>query len=237
MRLLPILVLCLLPLRLAACEIALVLAVDVSGSVDVQEYDIQMQGLAAALRDGAVVGALVEGRARVALLQWTGNSRQQVTLPWREIASFAEAEALARDIETAPRAWRHFSTAIGEALRAAIALFAEVPDCRRRVIDLSGDGLSNEGPEPATLKPALGAQGIVVNALAIEGAEADLTAYFYENVIHGPGAFVATANGYADYPRRIRQKLLREITKQTAAGATPAPPGSIPAERMQTPQR
>lgn len=254
MHLLPVLALCLLPLRLAACEIALVMAVDVSGSVDPQEYDIQMRGLAAALRDGAVAGALAEGRAQVALVQWSGSSRQQVTLPWREIASFADAEALAAEVEQAPRAWRHFSTAIGEALRAAAALFAQVPDCRRRVIDLSGDGASNEGPEPAGQKPALTALGIVVNALAIEGQELDVTAlsvqgvdpdltgYYFENVIHGPGAFVATAKSFADYPDRIRQKLLREITRQTAAAQAPAQaattlPVSIPAERMQVPRR
>lgn len=210
---------CLAPLRLAACEVALVLAVDVSGSVDPQEYDIQMQGLALALRDGAVSEALVRGGAHVALLQWTGSSRQQVTLPWREIRSFDDSDALADEIAGAPRAWRNYSTAIGEALRVAADLFDEVPQCRRHVIDLSGDGLSNEGPEPASQRARLTARGITVNALAIEGAEDDLTAYFYENVIMGTGAFVATAAGYDDYPDRIRQKLLREVTKQTSQGA------------------
>ncbi|WP_323770500.1 DUF1194 domain-containing protein [Antarctobacter sp.] len=208
----------LFPTQLMACEVALVLAVDVSGSVDAQEYDIQMQGLAAALRDSAVAEALIRGRAQVALVQWTGSSRQQVTLPWREVRSFAETRALADEIANAPRAWRHFSTAIGEALRVSTLLFDTVPNCRRRVIDLSGDGLSNEGLPPDKLRSLLGARGIIVNALAIEGAaEHDLTAYFFENVIFGPGAFVATASSYAEYPDRIRQKLLRELTKQTAA--------------------
>lgn len=216
MRLFPVLAVCLLPMRLAACEVALVLAVDVSGSVDVQEYRIQMQGLAAALRDGAVAEALVRGKVRVSLVQWTGSSRQQVTIPWRKIAGFNDTETLAAEIAASPRAWRHFSTAIGEALGASAALFGDTPDCRRHVIDLSGDGVSNEGPDPATVKPDLRSLNVTVNALAIEGTEDDLTAYFYENVITGPGAFVATANGYADYPDRIRQKLLRELTRQTA---------------------
>jgi hypothetical protein len=107
--------LCIVPLRLWACEIALVLAVDVSGSVDAKEYDLQMRGLALALRDGAVSEALVSSRAQVALVQWTGSSRQQVALPWREIRSFADTEALAVAVTEAPRAWRHFSTAIGAA--------------------------------------------------------------------------------------------------------------------------
>ncbi|MGP6088161.1 DUF1194 domain-containing protein [Antarctobacter jejuensis] len=217
MRLLTLLICFLFPMRLAACEVALVLAVDVSGSVDPHEYRIQMQGLATALRDSAVAEALVRGKARVSLVQWTGSSRQQVTIPWREIGGFKDTEALAAEIAAAPRAWRHFSTAIGEALRTSATLFQTTPQCRRRVIDLSGDGLSNEGPEPQSLKPLLRALNITVNALAIEGAEHDLTGYFYENVITGPGAFVATADGYADYPDRIRQKLLRELTRQTAS--------------------
>ncbi|SNS80859.1 DUF1194 domain-containing protein [Antarctobacter heliothermus] len=218
MRLGLVIALCLLPARLIACEVALILAVDVSGSVDTQEYETQMQGLALALGDSAVAEALIRGRAQVALVQWTGSSRQQVTLPWREVRSFADTRALADEIANAPRAWRHFSTAIGEALRVSASLFDSVPHCRRRVIDLSGDGMSNEGLPPAALRTDIGDRGIIVNALAIEGAQAgDLTAYFFENVIVGPGAFVATANNYAEYPDRIRQKLLRELTKQTAA--------------------
>lgn len=217
MRLPLILFLCVMPFRLLGCDVALVLAVDVSGSVDAQEYKIQMQGLARALQDGAVSEALVKGRAQVALVQWTGTSRQQVTLPWREIDSFADAAALADDVAQAPRAWRHFSTAIGEALRASAVLFASVPQCRRRVIDLSGDGSSNEGPPPPSVRPLLAQEGIIVNGLVIEGADdEDLTAYFRKNVIFGPGAFAATAANYAEYPQRIRQKLLRELTKQTA---------------------
>lgn len=194
------------------------LAVDVSGSVDHREYAIQMQGLALALRDGAVSEALVRARAQVALVQWTGASRQQVTLPWREIAGFDASDRLARDIAEAPRAWRNFSTAVGEALEASADLFAQVPHCERRVIDLSGDGISNEGPDPINSRARLTRERITVNALAIEGEEDDLTGYFFENVIWGPGAFVATANGFEDYPPRIRQKLLRELTRQTARG-------------------
>lgn len=217
MRLCLVIAFCLLPARLIACEVALVLSVDVSGSVDTQEYDIQMQGVAQALRDSAVAEALIRGRAQVALVQWTGSSRQQVTLPWREVRSFADTRALADEVANAPRAWRHYSTAIGEALRVSANLFDSVPHCLRRVIDLSGDGVSNEGVPPAVLRADFGQRGIIVNALAIEGAQAgDLTAYFFENVIVGSGAFVATANSYAEYPDRIRQKLLRELTKQTA---------------------
>ncbi len=205
------------PLRAAACDLALVLAVDVSGSVDAEEYRIQMDGLAAGLRDGVVSEALVKARAQVLLIQWSGESRQEVTLPWGPVRSFADVEALARRIEQAPRPWRNYSTAVGEALLLALDQFSAVPDCKRRVIDISGDGFSNEGVEPREAHGALSALGVTVNAIAIEQSEPDLTAYFFENVIRGEGAFVVTAASFDDYPARIRKKLVREVARQTAA--------------------
>ncbi|QAX28639.1 DUF1194 domain-containing protein [Leisingera sp. NJS204] len=217
LQLLVISALSLWPLRAAACDLALVLAVDVSGSVDAKEYRIQMDGLAAGLRDGLVSEALVKARAQVLLVQWSGESRQEVTLPWVPVRSFADVEALARQIEQAPRPWRNYSTAVGEALFLALDQFSSVPDCRRRVIDISGDGFSNEGVEPREAHGALSALGVTVNAIAIEQSEPDLTAYFFENVIRGDGAFVVTASSFDDYPSRIRKKLVREVAKQTAA--------------------
>lgn len=207
----------LVPGAAAACGLALVLAVDVSGSVDREEYRIQMDGLAEALRDSVVSEALVQAQAQVLLLQWTGSSRQAVSVPWTALTGFDAVEALARQIETAPRLWRNYSTAVGEALGFALAQFDQVPDCARRVIDVSGDGPSNEGVEPKSLHARLRAAGVVVNALAIEESEPDLTAWFFENVLVGEGAFVITAAGFAEYPTAIRRKLLREVTKQTAA--------------------
>lgn len=199
-----------------ACDLALALAVDVSGSVDSSEYRIQMDGLAAGLRDPIVSEALVRGQARLMLVQWTGSSRQRITIPWTRIDSFATLDQFSDQVAADPRIWRNFSTAIGEALQMTLSSFASVSDCRRHLIDLSGDGVSNEGIEPTRVHAALRAEGIVVNALAIEESEPDLTAYFFENVIVGEGAFVVSATGFADYPERIRRKLLREVTQQTA---------------------
>lgn len=201
----------------AACDLALVLAVDVSGSVDAREYQIQMGGLAAALRDPVVSEALVRGQARVLLMQWSGASRQQITIPWTTVDSFQASDALADRVEQDPRIWRNFSTAVGEALQQSLAAFDEAGKCGRRLIDLSGDGVSNEGIAPTDVHPALRAAGVTVNAIAIEASEPDLTAYFYENVITGEGAFVVTARRFEDYPDRIRRKLLREVTQQTAS--------------------
>lgn len=197
-----------------SCDLALVLAVDVSGSVDQQEYRVQMDGLAAALRDGTVVDALIDQRAQVTLIQWSGSGRQRQTIEWRQIDDAAGAAALATAISDDPRVWRNFSTAVGEAIGLSLDVLAQVPNCRRKVIDVSGDGVSNEGPAPQEYRDALGAADVTVNALAIETGDDDLTAWFFENLIQGEGAFVITANGFEDYPEQIRRKLQRETTRQ-----------------------
>jgi Ca-activated chloride channel family protein len=201
---------------LPACELALVLSVDVSGSVDQREYRIQMDGLAAGLRDGTVVDALIEQQAHVALIQWSGSGRQRQTIAWTEITTAADVTALASAIEDDPRLWRNFSTAVGEALGLSLGALEQVSHCRRKVIDVSGDGISNEGPLPREYLDALTAADVTVNALAIETGEDDLTAWFFENLIHGEGAFVITASGFEDYPEQIRRKLQRETTKQVS---------------------
>ena len=199
-----------------ACEVALMLAVDVSGSVDPREYRIQMEGLREGLLDRAVSAALVGGQSKLALMQWTGTSRQEVVIGWTTMRDDADVLAFANDVVSTPRVWRNFSTAIGEALVLSLPYFAQVPECERYVIDISGDGPSNEGRAPRSVWPALQAAGVTVNALVIEAGIPGLTRYFESDVITGPGAFAVTANGFEDYPREIRRKLLRELTKSIA---------------------
>lgn len=198
------------------CDLALVLAVDVSGSVDPGEYRIQMDGLAEALRDGVVIDALIDAQAWVSLIQWTGSSRQSVSIEWSQMTDADAVETFAARVTTEPRLWRNFSTAIGEALQFSLSAFDTVPACRRKVIDVSGDGASNEGTEPKEFHKALRAAGVTVNAVVIETDQQDLTSYFWENVITGEGAFVMTANGFQDYPDRIRRKLQRETVRQVS---------------------
>ncbi len=200
----------------SACDLALVLAVDVSGSVDPQEYRVQMDGLAEALRDGVVAEALLSQNAMVTLIQWTGSSRQRQTLPWTHMDTFARISAFADAIEDDPRIWRNYSTAIGEALELSIESFEDVPQCRRRVIDVSGDGYSNEGVEPLAIRQHLVEDGFTINGLAIEGSAEKLTEYYRDFVIAGPKSFVMTANTFDEYPKRIKQKLFREVTNQVA---------------------
>ena len=141
MRIFLFLVLLLIPMPLMACGLALLLAVDVSGSVDREEYAIQMIGLADALRDGIVADALVSQQANVSLLQWTGSTRQSQSIPWTSIKSHSDVIALADRIEAEPRAWRNYSTAIGEALEASLASMVPMAHCSRKVVDVSGDGI------------------------------------------------------------------------------------------------
>lgn len=200
-----------------ACDVALVLAIDVSGSVDREEYALQARGLAAALGDPIVSEALVSTKATVALLQWSGEPHQEVTVPWTAIGSHEDVERLRARIVAAPRAFRIYSTGIGEAIRVSIDLFASAPRrCKRRIIDVSGDGPSNEGLEPDALRDLLDAVGVSVNGLAILGSEEGIAEYYRDRVIHGPGAFVEVADGFEDFPRAIRKKLLRELAERVA---------------------
>ena len=202
-----------------ACDLALIMAVDVSGSVDQQEFATQMRGLAEGLRDPEVSDALITGQAALMVVQWTGASRQDVLVPWSLIDGPEVLAVFAEDTENAQRRWRNFSTAIGEALQFSAAQFSDAPACTRRVIDISGDGSSNEGVDPKDVRDLLGQLGIVVNALVIEGAEENIVDYFLQNVISGSGSFVITANSYNEYPEKMRLKLLREIAKQVASNS------------------
>lgn len=201
----------------AACDVALVLAVDVSGSVNPAEYTTQMRGLAEALVDPAVEEALVRGQAAVTVMQWTGSNRQDISIPWTRMKTYEDTQAMARAVADIPREWRNFSTAIGEALLVSLEMFDDVTDCERRVIDVSGDGYSNEGIPPEALHQILRDAAVTVNGLAIETDQTLLMEYFEKYLITGPGAFAVRAESYEVYPRRIRQKLLRELTKQVAS--------------------
>lgn len=199
-----------------ACEVALALTVDISGSVDREEYALQMNGLAGALNDPTVSQALIARKAALILIQWTGTSRQVVSLNWARMHTFKDVEDFADKVSQTPREWRNFSTAIGDALTFTAMQFDAVADCKRKVIDVSGDGPSNEGVEPLGIRRDLADAGFAINGLAIEGSAENLTEYYRDFVIAGPKSFVMTANTFDEYPKRIKQKLFREVTNQVA---------------------
>ncbi|MEO1721330.1 MAG: DUF1194 domain-containing protein [Pseudomonadota bacterium] len=213
------------PGAVRACALELILALDVSGSIDRREFGIQTEGLAAAFENTSLIAAIetLPGGMAVTMTHWSGISRQRQMVPWTVIEEPADAQAFADRIRASGRAWRNFSTAIGEAIHHAQDLSATAPvTCDRRVIDISGDGVSNEGRAPAEASDHLEAQGFIINGLVIRGADPDPVQQYVDEVIAGPGAFVEVADGFEDYPRAILKKLLREIDQPLLVGAAPA---------------
>jgi Ca-activated chloride channel family protein len=195
-----------------ACDIALVLAVDVSGSVDAAEYRMQTDGLAMALQDTAVTEALLRGRVALAVVQWSGALETRVSVPWTRIDEPAQVTRLANRIALMPRAFTGGNTAVGDAIDAAADLFSQVRDCAAWVIDVSGDGDENEGFTVGHARRAAYERGIRINGLAIEGAATGRAiTNFYRAWVVTPGGFVITAAQHQDFGRAMRAKLLREL--------------------------
>jgi Ca-activated chloride channel homolog len=197
-----------------ACETALVLSIDVSGSIDGGEYLLQTEGLAAALTDPEVAEALVRGQVALSVIQWSGIDQQTVVLPWQRMLTPEAVTRFARNAAALRRAFYGSDTAVGQGLRLATAQFAAVPDCVRRVIDISGDGQENAGFTDSTARAEAMDLGVNINAIAIEepGPASPITSYYRRWVIT-PGGFVVTARGLQDYAETLRLKLLRELTQ------------------------
>lgn len=205
---------CFLAVPACACETALVLSVDVSGSIDAGDYTLQTAGIAAALADPEVTEALVKDKVALAVVQWSGPADQALVLNWQRMLSPQDVVDFAAQALALPRAFKGSDTAVGEGLRFASAQFLAVPDCARRVIDVSGDGQENAGFSDAKARAEAVAAGIIVNAIAIEeqGPAAPITSYYQRWVIT-PGGFVFTARGLQDYAETLRLKLQRELVK------------------------
>ncbi|MGI9408696.1 MAG: DUF1194 domain-containing protein, partial [Hyphomicrobiaceae bacterium] len=148
----------------------------------------------------------------VTVMHWSGNGQQVQVVPWTRLSDRASVLQLAADIVRFPRQFDKYSTAIGEALRYANSRFLELPlTCRRLVVDVSGDGRSNEGWSPHLVRDQLISRGITVNALAILASDPKLLEYFQKHVIGGAGSFAMSADRFEDYPEAIKRKLVREI--------------------------
>lgn len=204
-----------LPNAASACEAALVLAMDVSGSVDRGEWLLQAEGLAAALRDREVSEVLVQGQIALSVVQWSAVGQQAVSLPWQRMLSHRAVQDFAARVQAMPRAFPGSDTAVGQALEVSLDQFSAVPDCRRRIVDMSGDGDENVGYTTPHARARAIAEGVEVNALAIEAMGLSIT-NFYRRWVITPGGFVETAQGHLDYARAIRAKLLRELTRPGA---------------------
>lgn len=212
-------------------DLQLVIALDVSTSMDLDERKLQRDGFAAAFREADIVHAIQRGprrRIAVAVMEWAGENRQNIIVDWTEVADATSAADFADRLERRIPGRMTMGTAIGSAMLRSAQLFEESPfGGGRRVINIAGDGISNSGPEPALVRDRLAGNGITINGLPIvykamlEGVvngpdglallPGGLAAYFDREVVGGYGAFVEPVFHKQDFARAIRHKLLREI--------------------------
>ena len=196
-------------------DLALVLAIDCSFSVDEREFALQMQGLGRALMSEDVKSAIAQGthrRIALAAVQWSDELNQVTVLPWTVVASAADADLVGMRLMTMRRQLAQGGTSISAALRFSQALFRSAPPATRQVVDVSADGRNNGGPPVPALRDQLVAQGITINGLTILNEWPTLDTYFEANVTGGEDSFVIPANDYESYGEAILRKLLREIT-------------------------
>lgn len=201
---------------MSACEVALVLAVDVSASISPGEYAFQMQGLADAIEDPVIARALVKGQTALTLVQWSGVSDQDISVPWQRMLNRQDITEFVRATQAQPRKWSSGFTAIGSMLDFAAPLFLAVPDCHRFVLDISGDGIINAGVSTEAVRELLIAKGVTINGIAIDRRGDSVIQYFRLDIIGGTNAFAIPASGYADYARSIREKLFRELIEPSS---------------------
>jgi uncharacterized protein DUF1194 len=202
-----------LPHKAMSCGLALLLAVDVSLSVDSAEYDLQTSGMARALYQEDVQRAIgaYPGGVAIAVIQWSAGDEQSLALPWTMLSGPDEIDKFASDIANIPRAFSG-DTAPGSALVFGLDLHNANPwDCLRRVIDLSGDGPQNSGVDTGVASNAAVNSGVIVNGLAILGSDRNTEQFFLRNVVRGPNSFLETTNGFNDFERVFHKKLLREL--------------------------
>jgi len=222
-------------------DLQLVLAVDVSRSMDADEQLLQRRGYVAAFRHPDVIRAIqagILGRIAVTYVEWAGNGLQQVVVPWTVVDGAEAADNVAARLARAPIQGRR-RTSISSALAFAAGLFrGNGYDSPARVIDISGDGPNNAGPMITLARDAVVAQGIVINGLPVmlkQGGTfsyfdiGDLDSYYEDCVIGGFGAFIVSVDDSSEFAAAIRRKLILEI-----AGARPRP---LPAQLRQPVER
>ena len=218
------------PARALDCHTALVLALDASDSVDPAEAELQRMGIAAALRDPAVQSAIAPGPGAGAgimlhVFEWSDPGETLTLAEWTWLDSAEAAEALAAEIDARPNTYLLGQTGIGAAMERAVRqLDIAGVECVRRVIDVSGDGPGNIGPSPDRIRASGLFDGITINGLVIRHPSFDSAhppgrdplPYYQLFVRQGPGSFIMTIDGYEDYARAIRLKLLRELSPNFA---------------------
>jgi hypothetical protein len=194
--------------------LALVLLVDVSGSVSAERYALQHQGMAQAFLDPHVTHVLAnqEGGMAITVIEW--SDRRQTVIPWRMIRTADDVSAVAETLSGTQRSMTG-STAMGEAISEGLAAFDNAP-CQpvRKVIDVSGDGRNNDGRiAPDDMRPRAKSKGVTINGLPILGEEADVADYYRGHVVTEDG-FVIEAKSFDDLAVAIRYKLMMEVSQR-----------------------
>jgi hypothetical protein len=196
-------------------DLALVLAVDVSGSVNSERFELQRQGYAKAFASREVVEAIAAGESHaiaVTLVEWSGATHQRQMIGWTIISDAQSARSFSSALSEAPRVFADW-TSISGAIDYALGLFDEIDSAtpRRRVIDVSGDGINNNGRSVNDARDDAVNAGITVNGLPILSEYPTLDDYYRDNVIGGLGAFVVAVSDFDAFGGAILGKLVREI--------------------------
>jgi hypothetical protein len=216
------------PARAEAVDLALVLAIDISRSIDEVEAALQRQGYIAALTNAKVVRAIQSGalgRIALAYVEWAGTDYQRTVVPWSIIRDADDADRFAGAIAAAPHqsmSWTSVSGAIDYSRRL---IEASPHEASRHVVDVSGDGRNNSGRPAAVARDEAVAAGITINGLPIlndrpnfgRPPEADLDLWYERNVIGGPGAFLILATSFDAFGAAILSKLIKEIAHEDIA--------------------
>ena len=199
-----------------ACRLALVLALDVSSSVDADEDRLQRGGLAAALLAPEVQEAFFVSPDPVALqiFEWSGKYNQTNLLDWTLIRSPADLLMAAEALTNSTRSVSDMPTAMGYALGYASIKLLAAPPCLFQTIDMAGDGANNDGFGPSSAYLAFPFDGVTVNGLAIAEPDNAARDYYLAEVVHGPNAFLEVAYGFTDFEDAMRRKLVRELSSQ-----------------------
>ncbi|MEO1702889.1 MAG: DUF1194 domain-containing protein [Pseudomonadota bacterium] len=196
-----------------ACSLSLILAIDVSSSVNSDEYRLQVGGTARALEDPEVVAAIEDvGGIQIMAFEWSGTYRHFEMVPWTFVKDAADIFAVGAGLRAHERVRSDLPTSMGSALGYASTRFAKAPvQCSRRVIDVSGDGVNNEGFGPTEAYANFPFEGVQVNGLVITGADPDPEPFYRKEVRYGVGSFVEVAFGFENFEGAMKRKLLREI--------------------------
>jgi hypothetical protein len=205
-------------------DLLLVLAVDASGSVNMERFELQKHGYAEAFRSDEVIAAVTSGAQRaiaLTMMQWTGPRLHVQVVPWTAIRDAASAATFADVIDATPRHLFSGGTSISGAIDEAMRLFDAAPfSAERRIIDVSGDGANNSGRRASVARDEAVAKGVTINGLPILTLEPDLDDFYRSEVIGGLGAFTIAIDSFEQFAGAIRRKLVDEIALGPAPCAT-----------------